>query len=257
MKKIKEVEFENEGLSCKVIDDIAVLRLSCNIFDYLLNIEYDTEMLEWFDLVEKSRTRGILTISENNCYGEKNYVRFLSDAAGKELDPEHPEEVKKFAKSDIRAIEINMLMNFIRKIISFKKIFVTALQGEVVTPFFGMALAADFRFVDKNSTFLLTHSKYSLHPSGGLPFFLPRYLGQAKAIEYLIKGGRITAEEALQMNLVNNVFTHEEFFEKCLYETKELTRLGLSYVKTTKSLIYSYSKDLDKYFDIESNFLYS
>lgn len=173
MNKIKSVEFENKGLSCTVVDDIAVLKLSCNIFDHLLNIDFDTEMLAWFDLVEQSKVKGVLSISESECYGEKNYVKFLSDASGKEINHEHPEEIKKFAKSEIRAIEINMLMNFIRKIINFNKIFVSAMQGEIVTPFFGLSLASDFRYIDSQTTFLLTHSKYSLHPSGGLPFFLP------------------------------------------------------------------------------------
>lgn len=257
MKKINSVEFESQGLSCTVVDDIAVLKMSCNIFDYLLNIEHDTEMLEWFDIVEKSKARGILAISESECYGEKNYAKFLSDASGKEITPDHPEEITKFAKSDIRAIEINMLMNFIRKIINFNKVFVSGIQGEVVTPFFGMSLASDFRFVDETTVFLLTHSKYLLHPSGALPFFLPRYIGHGKAMEYLIKGGKITAEEAFNLNLVNAVLPTKDFYEKCLNETKNICKLSLQYVRATKHLSYSFKNDLNRYFDLESNYMFS
>jgi len=257
MKKINSIEFENEGLSCTVIDDIAVLKMSRNIFDYLLNIEHDTEMLEWFDLVEQSKARGILAISESECYGEKNYAKFLSEASGKDITPEHPAEITKFAKSDIRAIEINMLMNYIRKIVNFNKIFISGIQGEIVTPFIGLSLASDFRFVDESTVLLLTHSKYSLHPSGALPFFLPKYIGHGKAMEYLIKGGKITAEEALQLNIVNAVLPSQNFYEKCLDEAKQICKLSLQYVRATKHLSYNFKNELNKYFDLESNYMFS
>ncbi|MBN1301217.1 MAG: enoyl-CoA hydratase/isomerase family protein [Melioribacteraceae bacterium] len=258
MKEERNIEFERPGVVCNIHGDLAVLTLKSNAFETLTNVEEDRAILDWFDLVEDSpRIKGVLALNENGSFGSNMYNQFLSEASGKEIDINRPEAITKFQKSQIRLIEINMLMNYIRKIVRFKKVLITGLIGEVVTPFFGLSLASDIRYAAEGTKFLLSHVKYSIHPSGALPFFLPRYIGHGRAMEYLLKGGEITAEEAYNFRLINHIFPAENYHEKCIESAKEVIQLGTQYVKITKTLANNFLHELDKYFELESNYLLS
>ncbi len=257
MKKERTIEFINDGMNCSVIDDIAILTISGNIFDYLLNIELDNEMLEWFDVIEDSKLKGVLFLCEKGSFCEANYAKFLSEVTGVEITPDKPVEVSKFVKTNARALQINMIINFICKSTNLRKVVITAMQGDIVTPFFGTSLASDFRFVDEKTVFRLTHHKYGVHPSGALPFFLPKYLNHSQATEYLLLGGEITAKQALEMKLVNEVFPVNDFKDMCLERAKDICRMSLQYIKTTKALSGTYKNELNQYFQFESNYLFS
>lgn len=256
-KSVQSIEFEREGLSCSVKENIAVMNLTCGAFESLANAEKDMEILDWFDLVEASESvKGVLIINKKDCLGEQAYNDFLSELAGKKLDINNPEAIRKFEKSQARAIEINMLMNFIRRIVTFNKIFIIGLRGNIVTPFLGMSLAMDFRIIDQDTTFSFSHVKYSLHPSGALPFFLPKYIGQGRAVEYMLEGGRINADEALNLGIANKIIAVDSFEEICIKEAVRLCSLNPQYVKITKSLVYNYINELNKFFDLESNYIF-
>ncbi len=52
---------------------------------------------------------------------ENAYVEFLKDVIRDEFNQEHSKETPIFAKNQIRAREINILGNLIRKLLSFQK----------------------------------------------------------------------------------------------------------------------------------------
>ncbi|MCF8241678.1 MAG: enoyl-CoA hydratase/isomerase family protein [Melioribacteraceae bacterium] len=257
MKKIEELEFELDEVKCYLKDDIAVLKLKCNAFDSLTKLENAYKVLPWFDTVEKNdKLKGILSISERNCLGEDAYGNFLSKIAGRDLTEENSEGITHFEKAEIRAIEINMLVNVIRKIVNFKKIYISAVNGEIVTPFFGMALASDFRFFSDDIKILFAHAKFGLHPSGLLPFTLPKFLNQQLVVKYLLKGGIINAEEAKKFELGNEFLPQDDFENKCVETSHEYIDMKMHFLKSTKSLIYHDAKAFEDYVKLESNYIY-
>ncbi|MBU1097950.1 MAG: enoyl-CoA hydratase/isomerase family protein [Bacteroidetes bacterium] len=258
MKKKASIEFETKGISCWVDDNIAVLKLSCSAFETIVNVEKDDSIMDWMDLVEASKNiTGIMAVNDKDCFGDVAYANFLSEISGQKLSPDSPEPITKFENSQIRSIEINMLMNFIKKIMNFKKVFISALNGQVATPFFGLSLASDLRLANENVVFSLSHLKYAIHPSGALPFFLPRFIGISRATEMLLRGGTISVREAEELGLVNKILSKENFMEEAIAESKKLCRLSPQYIKITKTLLHNYNKELNNYFDIESNYLLS
>ena len=52
--------------------------------------------------------------------------------------------------------------------------------------------------------------KVGLVPGDGGAYFLPRIVGPAKALELLLTGDFVDAEEALRMGMVNRVYDDEE-----------------------------------------------
>lgn len=256
MANLKNIEFSNDEFSCVVENEIAVLTIKGNAFKSIATLQRNLDILPWFSEVEQSPgVRGVLVLNEKDAMSEKAYIDFLKETVGDEFDAEHPKEISRFVKDEIRAREINILGNLIRRLVNFRKIIITGIHGDIVSPFFGLALAADFRFASSNSNFVLSHIKYRLHPSGALPFFLPLYLCQSKVTEILFRTEKLTAQELKELGLVHEVFNEQEFIQKAKAETAEICKVSLNVVYSTKKLLYGYRKDLEDYLNIESEFM--
>lgn len=255
MKESVQIEFESEHIKCFITGKLAVLKMSCNAFDTLTNLDQANKVLPWFDRIENEKSiKGILGITDKNCLGQKSYEQFLSEITGRKIEAEKDSEITKFEKTDIRAIEINMLMNLIRKIYSFKKIFISAVYGEVVTPFLGLNLVSDFRIGSESFRILFSHAKYGLHPSGALPLLLPQFLNRQEAAKYLLLGGTISAEEALKKHLINEILPDENFEENAIKKAAEYLDVSFGTMRSAKALMNFNIKELENYFSIESNY---
>ena len=128
------------------------------------------------------------------------------------------------------------------------------LQGDVVTPFFGITLAAEFRFAHPGMRFVLAHSKLGLHPSGALPFFLQRYVGQSRASDILYCGCEIEAVKAKEMGIINDVFD-SDFEKTSVQKALELGDMDGDVLRLTKKLNNAFVDNLEKYFDEESKLI--
>ena len=135
---------------------------------------------------------------------------------------------------------------------AYKKLIIDGLQGVVVTPFFGESLSADIRLASDDLCFSLAHKKFGLHPTGGLIFFLPRFVGQGKANEILLTTDVIDAKSALELGLVSHIFPNEDFEYSCIQTAKELAGLSQATIETTKKLSFNYKADLQNYFRQET-----
>ncbi len=128
---------------------------------------------------------------------------------------------------------------------------INALTGEIVTPFFGASLAADLRLASEDVMFLLSHAKLGVHPSGALPYFLPKYLGHAKAAKILFFADQIDVNEALELGLINEILPLENFEELCIQKVFQIMSRGSNAIKCTKKLLGYSFEGLDKYLNME------
>lgn len=122
-------------------------------------------------MIEKDKTvKGILFIGNDYCFGEEAHTKHLKSMTGEDINPEEPHIVRKIIDHNKRSIQINMLNSYIRKIIELPKMIIMALSHCVVSPFWGLSLAADYRIANPNLLIHLNSKEYGLHPSGGVPF---------------------------------------------------------------------------------------
>jgi crotonobetainyl-CoA hydratase len=82
---------------------------------------------------------------------------------------------------------------------------IAAVNGLAVGGGFELALAADILIAVPSAAFFLPEAQIGLMPDAGGVFRLPRRLPEALALEMLLTGRRLTAQEALQFGLVNQV----------------------------------------------------
>lgn len=260
MPKTDEFWYEDGVIKTYVEEDIAVIKVKCNVFSTITDLTESGKFISFFTLAERRPDiKALMVMNEGGCLNEEEYDRFLKKlAAGESADKEEEEgeDGQIFFESIDRARQINVLNRVITQLAEFKKISVMAQQGNIVTPFFGSGLAADFRLAAEDVTYSLSHLKYGLHPSGALPFFLPRYLGFGKAMEILFKGETIPVNEAKDMGLVTEVFPKENFERRCLMEVQNLCKFSQRVILNTKMLLHYSRQELHDYFDTESALLH-
>ena len=84
---------------------------------------------------------------------------------------------------------------------------IAQVHGYCFTGALELALAADLIFVDSDTRLADTHSKWGLSPVWGMTQRLPRRIGAARAKDMMYSSRLIAADEALQIGLVDRVFS--------------------------------------------------
>lgn len=99
---------------------------------------------------------------------------------------------------------------------------IAALNGAVKGGGCELALACDFRIMADTAKIGLPELKFGGLPGAGGTQRLPRVVGIAVAKEMIFLGADKTAEEALQVGLVNKVVTLEALMPACIALAREL-----------------------------------
>ncbi len=256
MKEKLLLEFENNDFKCSIDGEIALVKVKCNAFSSLTNLDISRQILQWFDLVaDEDKIKAILILNEKGCFGNTAYEVFLSSISGKDFSKGIKQELSRVDRANIRLREVNVLNSFIMAAVDYQRLVVSGLNGTIITPFFGASLASNFRFAAENTVISLSHKKYGMHAGGALPFFLPKFIGMGKASDYIFKGGEISAEEAVELGLISKILSEEKFEDACIEETKLLCDTDPRYLRWSKELITSYTKELVEYLHQEEKYI--
>lgn len=112
----------------------------------------------------------------------------------------------------------NTLVSTIR---ALPKPVIAAVNGSAAGGGANLALACDLRVASDRASLGQTFNRIGLHPDWGGTYFLPRLVGPAKALEIILTGEMVDAQEALRIGLFNRVVPHDQLLE----ETRALARL--------------------------------
>ncbi len=99
------------------------------------------------------------------------------------------------------------------KLQTLAKPVIAAVNGVAAGAGMNLALGCDLRIASDKAAFGEVFVKRGLHPDSGGTYLLPRMVGTAKALELLLFGDMVSAEEAYRMGLVNRLVPHSEFAE--------------------------------------------
>ena len=94
---------------------------------------------------------------------------------------------------------------------------IAAVNGVAVGAGMDMALMCDMRFVARSARMSEGYIKVGLVPGDGGAYWLPRLVGTAKAMELLLTGDFVDAEEAHRIGLANRVYADAEL----MHETRK------------------------------------
>jgi len=98
----------------------------------------------------------------------------------------------------------------ILKMRQLPKPIIGAINGVAAGAGMSLAMACDFRVAAESATFLQAFVKVGLIPDSGSTWMLPRLVGMTRAIDLMLTGRKIDAQEALSIGLVNQVVPDAE-----------------------------------------------
>ena len=105
-----------------------------------------------------------------------------------------------------------------------KKPVIAAVNGFALGGGCEVALACHIRIASDNAIFGQPEVKIGLLPGWGGTQRLPRVVGKGLANELILTGRNITAQEALDIGLVNRIFQKEELISSCLDIAKMIVK---------------------------------
>jgi Enoyl-CoA hydratase/isomerase len=98
----------------------------------------------------------------------------------------------------------------IKHIQRLKTFSIVSFQGEIDFDLFGVLLASNYRICSDETVFGNRVLDREFSPGSGIFWLLARYLGFAEANHILVEGKSLTAQEALDLRLVNRVVSGAE-----------------------------------------------
>lgn len=129
---------------------------------------------------------------------------------------------------------------------------IAAVNGVSVGAGFSLAMACDLRVASENARFGAVFTKRAIVADTGATWFLPRLVGQEKALELLYTGRIIDAAEALRIGLVGEVVPHDQLAGRVTALATEIARGPALAIELDKRLVQeAFSRDLDSQIEME------
>jgi enoyl-CoA hydratase/carnithine racemase len=128
-----------------------------------------------------------------------------------------------------------------------------SINGPAVGAGCSLALACDLRIASEKAKFGLPHVKLGITTDGGAMYFLPYLVGTARALELLLSGDLIKAEEAERIGLVNRVVPHEELQMATTKWATQISKVAPYAMRIIKNTVYkSLEMDLATELELEA-----
>ncbi len=128
-----------------------------------------------------------------------------------------------------------------RYAMSIPKPVIAAVNGACAGLGFVHAVACDVRFAAEGAKFTTAFSRRGLIAEHGCSWTLPRLVGQANALDLLMSGRVILADEAKEMGLVNRVVSPEALIDETMaYATDMATNAAPLSMAVMKQQVYKH-----------------
>ena len=135
---------------------------------------------------------------------------------------------------------VNHAHEVLTKLERTPKVIVAAIAGHALGGGLEIALACDLRFAAEGDFRLgLPEVNLGLLPGSGGTQRLPRLIGKARALDLMIRGERVTPQQALELGLVNRLYPADQLVEQTLEYAAQLAEgptFAIGNIKTVTAL---------------------
>jgi len=125
--------------------------------------------------------------------GDISYFKKLVDAYAEKGEAAYPEDI------------FDNVHSAVRDIVSMDKPVIGCVKGTVAGFGLSLMLACDLVVAADDCVFTAAYCNIGTSPDGGMTYFLPRAVGQKKAMELVLTGDRFSATQAEQWGMLNKV----------------------------------------------------
>ena len=137
--------------------------------------------------------------------------------------------------------------------VNLKKPTIAAVNGPAVGAGLSLVLMCDISIVSDQAKLGSAFISMGLIPDLAAAYFLPRTVGPQKAKELLLTGRQVSAQEALEIGMVNRVVPHDQVIAESVSLAKQLANGPSFAIWSTKRMInMSLDMDLKNLLELES-----
>jgi len=146
--------------------------------------------------------------------GEKSFVSGADINELAVLDPRGAEDISRFGQRVLAALERS------------PKPVIAAINGYAFGGGCELALACHMRLASENAVLGLPEVSLGIIPGYGGTQRLPRLIGSGRALELMLSGGRVKADEAFRLGLVNRVVPQAQLLDQSIQLAEQILRNG-------------------------------
>jgi 2-(1,2-epoxy-1,2-dihydrophenyl)acetyl-CoA isomerase len=133
---------------------------------------------------------------------------------------------------------------------------IAAINGVVAGAGMGLAMATDLAIAVDTAVFTMAYTGIGVSPDGASTFFLPRIVGTRRAMELILTNRVLSADEALDLGIVNQVVPEDQFDATVAKLAGKLAKgPTLAFVRARELLMASYGNDPFTQMDAEASFI--
>jgi enoyl-CoA hydratase/carnithine racemase len=152
-------------------------------------------------------------------------------------------DIKDMAEGKLRSWDMKrFLWDGVHRIVltleDLDKPVIAAINGAAMGAGLDMALMCDLRVVSNKARLAESYIAMGLVPGDGGAYFLPRLVNTSKALELLLTGDALNAEEALGLGIVNKVVPHEHLMEETIKLAQKIADKPPLAVRMMKRAVY-------------------
>ena len=139
--------------------------------------------------------------------------------------------------------EDSPVFRFLRAISQAGKPLIAQVSGPAVGIGTTMLLHCDLVYADETARFQLPFVSLGLCPEAASSFLLPRLVGHQRAAELLLLGETVSAQRAVVLGLVNQLFPQVELADQALAKAAALAKQPARSVQLSKALLKAGTRD--------------
>lgn len=114
---------------------------------------------------------------------------------------------------------------------------IAAVNGRAQAGGFEMALACDMRVAASHATFVMPENTWGKFPGAGGPIRLPRFVGMGKAMEIIMTGRDVHANEAFSIGLAERLAPSDKFEDEVCRLAEAIAATGPLSNRAVKKLV--------------------
>jgi len=147
---------------------------------------------------------------------------------------------------------LSMLQDITRRMVHLPKIIIAAVNGISVGVGVELSIASDIRIASDRATFAFAEVKRGLFETNGVMYFLPRIVGMGRAMEMMLTGDTLSAQEALAAGLVTQLLPQNELMDSAMTMAQTIASNAPISVRLVKDVARrSFDQDLETVMQLE------
>ncbi|MDY6882029.1 MAG: enoyl-CoA hydratase-related protein [Desulfatiglans sp.] len=190
---------------------------------------FSDEMIKlWTQFLAEARTddevRVIILTGKGEAFSSGGDIRNIADEAFQSWN------MKNFLWEGVHRVALTLE--------DLDKPIIAAVNGAAMGAGMDMALMCDLRICSDRARFAEAYINLGLVAGDGGAYFLPKIVGIPKALELLLTGDMLSAEEAKELGIVNRVVPHERLMEEALLLAKKIAGKAPLATRMMKRAVY-------------------